>query len=125
MGIFKYTPDQWRKYTTKEERDAISAAERPLASVLTNAKDMAPTLLIGGAAVPPISLPAYLLAAATPTWSIKEVKEWAVNPATKNKLKWVPGYFNYTLGKVLGAQLGVQRRVEQQALNENNNNKEQ
>jgi hypothetical protein len=126
MGLFfNYTPQQWKKYTTSEERSALRSSSNKLADIILKASNFIPAALVGGAVSPVVMAPAYLLAAATPTWSIKEVKEWGDNPNTITKSKWIPGYYTYSNAKIIGAQLGVQRRVEQQALNENNNNRKE
>ena len=105
---YDYTPNDWRKYTTGEERQAIQAAQRQILWPYYN-----PLRLAVGIAQAPLL--GYMLAPLTPTWDAKDLKEYGKDENTHLKQMLIPGYWGYTQMKTLGGQRAIQSRVEESA----------
>lgn len=106
-----YTPEQWRKYTTAKEREALARAEKKLSFAIK------PTLMstLYGT---PVSIPGgWLAAGLTPTYTIEDMLALANDKNFKNK-SYIPGYFAYKNMKILGYQQALSRRVAEAALKE-------
>lgn len=112
---YNYTPNDWRKYTTPEERQANVDAER---AFLKGTGYYSPGAWKAGVRnlVFPGFWPVGLLASAlTPTWTTEDVRSFADQENTNAKSQWIPGYNGYINGKLLGYQRALQQRVEQKA----------
>lgn len=108
---YEYTPNDWRKYTTSEERQALQSAFRQITKPIMKSTHLLPLLLYG-----PVSMAAgWPLAAVTPTWDAKDLKEYGEDKNAYIKSLLIPGYYGYKQMKALGGQRAIQARVEEAA----------
>lgn len=105
-----YTPYQWRKYTTSDQRQALSNAQRKLTQKLK--QRLIARMLLGGPIAQPLGA---LTAAATPTWDLQRLKQLAQDQNYTTKASLIPGYDAYSTLKALGIQRDIQGRVQRQA----------
>lgn len=106
-----YTPEQWRKYTTAEEREALARAEKKLPSAI---KPSLLSTLYGSPGSIPVG---WLVAGLTPSYTTEDMLALANDKNFKNKA-YIPGYFAYKNMKMLGYQQALSRRVKEAALKE-------
>ena len=106
-ALFDYTPNDWKKYTTSEERQALHKANMKLPSSLP--ASLVVNALTAGPFIP------WAVAGVTPSWDLDDVKQMADDKDFKTKATYIPGYFPYKNMKLLAFQLAIQRRVERLA----------
>ena len=112
---YNYTPNDWRKYTTPEERQASEDAEHAFLKGTGYYSPGARKANFRNLVFPGLWPVGLLASALTPTWTTEDVRAFADQENTDTKSRWIPGYNGYINGKLLGYQRELQQRVEQKA----------
>lgn len=102
-----YTPYQWRKYTTSEERNALAKSG---ANIVRGLDPAILSMAIGG----PISMVAgYLGGLVTPSYDSDDAMKIG-NDKNFSKKSYIPGYYAYHHAKLLRYFLKLRKKVTEQ-----------
>jgi hypothetical protein len=116
-GTFNYVPAKLKELATPEELALLNESYNRMNTtatepILGGIFGGLPATIASLGSIGAIPTGAALLAAATPSWTKADVREYIADEDLKTKLTWIPGYSTYTRMKLLGAHNRIKADIE-------------